>query len=201
MLDTGAIDRADAGRRRARQSRSLRDGLRADEPHGQYFKEQVRRELVERFGWQRVYQGGLRVFSTIDMPMQQAAEAAVADGLKALDERREALAARGAPARAKRRRSRAPSRATPLQAALVALDPATGHVRAMVGGRDFDESSLQPRRAGPAAAGLGVQAVRLRRRARSRLHAGDDDRQPRRADRDAAGRVDAGRRALDSARR
>ena len=27
-----------------------------------------------------------------------------------------------------------------LQGALVALDPATGHVRAMVGGRDFDES-------------------------------------------------------------
>ena len=48
-------------------------------------------------------------------------------------------------ARAARRRGRsatAPPPATPmpLQAALVALDPATGHVRAMVGGRDFDAS-------------------------------------------------------------
>ena len=71
MLDTGAIDRADVavGARAAKVV--LHDALRADEPHGQYFKEQVRQELVERFGWQRVYQGGLRVYSTIDMPMQR----------------------------------------------------------------------------------------------------------------------------------
>src|SRR5204863_3787124 len=31
---------------------------------------------------------------------------------------------------------------SPLQAALVALDPQTGHVRAMVGGRDFDVSNF-----------------------------------------------------------
>ena len=68
------IDRADARRRPRRKLWSLRDGLRADEPYGQYFKEQVRRELVERFGWQRVYQGGLRVYSTIDVTMQKAAE-------------------------------------------------------------------------------------------------------------------------------
>jgi penicillin-binding protein 1A len=60
----------------------LRDGLRSDEPHGLYFKEQVRRELVERFGWQRVYQGGLRVFTTIDMPMQEVAEAAIAEQIQ-----------------------------------------------------------------------------------------------------------------------
>ena len=79
MLDNGAIDRRDvAGRARPTRS-TLHDTLRAEEPHGQYFKEQVRQELVDRFGWQRVYQGGLRVFSTIDMPMQIAAEAAVAD--------------------------------------------------------------------------------------------------------------------------
>ena len=41
--------------------------LRTSEPRGQYFKEQVRQELVERFGWEQVYQGGLRVYSTIDM--------------------------------------------------------------------------------------------------------------------------------------
>ena len=42
-------------------------------------------------------------------------------------------------AESSRRRCRL-SRPTPLQAALVALDPVTGHVRAMVGGRDFDAS-------------------------------------------------------------
>ena len=133
MLDTRAIDRATW--QAARTSRvMLSDNLRTDDPHGEYFKEQVRLELVSRFGWQRVYQEGLRVFSTIDMPMQLAAETAVADSLKTLDERRSALA----------KRAKAPARpeadAAPLQAALIAMDPKNGHVTAMVGGRDFDKS-------------------------------------------------------------
>ncbi len=121
------------------------DGLRAEEPYGQYFKEQVRRELVDRFGFERVYEGGLRVFSTIDMTIQKVADASVAEGLKALDERRDALARRRAanskspPASAS---SATPADVPMLQAALVALDPQTGHVRAMIGGRDFGESSF-----------------------------------------------------------
>ncbi|MFT3828052.1 MAG: PBP1A family penicillin-binding protein [Chitinophagaceae bacterium] len=131
MKETGAIDTATWQAARASKP-SLHDSLRADEPHGQYFKEQVRRELVERFGWQRVYQGGLRVYATIDMPMQIAADAAVADGLKDLDARRAAVA--------KRRAQRAAADDAPLQAALIALDPSTGHVRAMTGGRSFADS-------------------------------------------------------------
>jgi penicillin-binding protein 1A len=132
MLEAGAIDRPTWQNARA-EKLVLRDNLRSEEPHGQYFKEQVRRELVDRFGWQRVYQGGLRVYSTIDIEMQQQAEAAVAQGLRSLDERRRALAAR-------RQKPLPGDDGQPLQAALVAMDPATGHVRAMIGGRDFDES-------------------------------------------------------------
>ena len=135
MLDAGAIDRATWRSARAAKV-VLHDVLRAGEPHGQYFKEQVRLELVDRFGWQRVYQGGLRVFSTIDMPMQLAAESVVADSLAALDQRRRVLAAH----RAAVSRKTAESDEAPLQAALLALDPRTGQVRAMVGGRDFDTS-------------------------------------------------------------
>ncbi len=47
------------------------NGLEIRETFGLYFKEQVRRELVERFGWQRVYQGGLRVYTTMDGALQQ----------------------------------------------------------------------------------------------------------------------------------
>ncbi|HVH28593.1 MAG TPA: PBP1A family penicillin-binding protein [Vicinamibacterales bacterium] len=134
MLDTRAIDRATWEGARATKV-TLAEGLGAEEPHGQYFKEQVRQELVERFGWERVYEGGLRVFTTIDMPMQIAAEAAAAEALKTLDARRQALLLRRAAGR-----NNVPTDPEPLQAALVALDPATGHVRAMVGGRDFSES-------------------------------------------------------------
>jgi len=140
MLENGDIDRAALDAARAEKI-ALHDGLPAEEPHGQYFKEQVRQELVDRFGWERVYQGGLRVFTTIDVAMQEAAEAAAADGLKALEARRVALAAR-------RRKNLSPDEAAarakqdaePLQAALYAMDPINGYVRAMVGGRDFAES-------------------------------------------------------------
>lgn len=141
MLDTGAIDRATCQSARASHA-TLHDTLRGDEPHGQYFKEQVRQELVSRFGWARVYQGGLRVFSTIDMPMQVAAETAVADQIKAIEERRAPWQSRLAAARRKSGKPDLPPRdpADVVQAALIALEPSSGHVRALVGGRDFDAS-------------------------------------------------------------
>ena len=138
MLEAGAIDHASWEKARASKV-VLHDNLRADEPHGLYFKEAVRIELVQRFGWERVYQGGLRVFSTIDMPMQIAAEDAVANGLKTLDARRAAIAARRAGTK-KKNAEPEPDTSEPLQAALTAMEPDNGHVRAMVGGRDFEAS-------------------------------------------------------------
>jgi penicillin-binding protein 1A len=90
---------------------------------GLYFKAAVRRQLVQQFGWHRVYQGGLRVYTTVDPAMQHAAE-------RALDRRlAEITSTRGAG-----------DASRPLQGALVAIDPPTGHVRALVGGRDFHRS-------------------------------------------------------------
>jgi penicillin-binding protein 1A len=138
MLENGAISKPEWQSARAEKV-ALSDGFRNDGVQGEYFKEQVRRELIDRFGWQRVYQGGLRVFSTVDMKLQAYAETAVIDSLKQIDERRKALAARRAAAR---KQPPPPPDAEPLQAALVAMDPATGHVRAMVGGRDFTGSTF-----------------------------------------------------------
>ena len=77
-----------------------------------------------------------KVHTTFVPEIQDAAEAAVRDGLRRL----------GVPG---------------LQAALVAIDPRTGNLLAIVGGSDFADDAVQPRRAQPAPAGLGVQAVRL----------------------------------------
>ena len=55
----------------------LHDTLRGQETFGQYFKEEVRKELVRQFGWARVYEGGLKVYTTLDLNMQKAAEAEV----------------------------------------------------------------------------------------------------------------------------
>jgi 1A family penicillin-binding protein len=139
MLENGDINKAQWQAARAVKP-ALRDTLRADDPHGQYFQEQVRLELVERFGWQRVYQGGLRVFSTINMPMQLAAEEVVAAQTKVIEEKRKAWLARRAAARAKDNSAPISEPTDALQAALISMDPVTGHVRAMVGGRRFDES-------------------------------------------------------------
>jgi penicillin-binding protein 1A len=110
------------------------DGLRAEEPYGRYFKDEVRRQLVERFGAERVEEGGLQVYTTIDPAMQRAADAAVAQGLidveKSLPKPR---TVKGTPAPEQPRE--------PLQAALITIDPTNGHVRAMVGGRDFRKSA------------------------------------------------------------
>ena len=100
MLESGAITRTEWQAARATKM-ALRDTLRSEEPHGQYFKEQVRIELVERFGWQRVYQGGLRVFTTINIPMQIAAESIVVDQIKDIEAKRAAWQARRAAARPK----------------------------------------------------------------------------------------------------
>ena len=89
----------------------------------------MRRRLVDRFGVDAVYGEGLRVYTTLVPDLQRAAEDATAAGLHRI----EALP-RFAPAD-----HEADSR---LQAALSAIDPRTGAVRAVVGGRRFIESAF-----------------------------------------------------------
>jgi penicillin-binding protein 1A len=125
MRDTQAIDRVTYERAVASRPRIV-DGLRSEEGFGQYFKEEVRKQLVQRFGWDRVYQGGLKVYTTIDLDMQKVAELQVAQTLVDIEKRQLKRGTQAGP--------------DPLQAALVALDPQTGEVRAMVGGRSFDAS-------------------------------------------------------------
>ena len=86
MVSSGAIDAAAAERAKSAPVK-INNALEIKETFGLYFKEQVRRELVERFGWQRVYQGGLRVYTTIDSDLQQAAEAMLEEGLQDIERR------------------------------------------------------------------------------------------------------------------
>ncbi len=55
---------------------------------GEYFGEEVRRTLVERFGADRTTQGGLMVRTTLDPVLQLAADKALHDGLMRYDQRR-----------------------------------------------------------------------------------------------------------------
>ncbi len=81
-----------------------------------YFVDWVQADLVERFGPDLVYQGGLTIETTIDPERQAEAERAVAARLENTE--------------------------YPVEMALVSLEPGTGHVVAMVGGRDYAFSQV-----------------------------------------------------------
>jgi penicillin-binding protein 1A len=62
--------------------------LRKDPPSiAPHFLEEVRKYLEREYGSQRIYQGGLRVYTTLDPHMQKVAVAAVRKGLRTLDRR------------------------------------------------------------------------------------------------------------------
>src|SRR6185295_15472639 len=66
----------------------LRLKLRKDPPSlAPYFLEEVRKYLEREYGSQRIYQGGLRVHTTLDAQMQRAANLALRRGLRRLDRR------------------------------------------------------------------------------------------------------------------
>ena len=98
------------------------------QPCSLYFVEAVRREVFSQFGAVDVLRGGLRIYTTIDMNLQRQAEAAIADRLQQID-----------PVKKNGTLSSLVGR---LEGALVALDPRTGEVLALVGGRDFHESQF-----------------------------------------------------------
>ena len=91
-----------------------------------YFVEYIRQKVEERFGSSILYSGGIYVTTSINDDLQTYAEEAVKSGL----------------VRIERRLGKNKSAPSPLQAALIAIEPTTGHIRAMVGGRDFGQSQF-----------------------------------------------------------
>jgi penicillin-binding protein 1A len=81
-----------------------------------FFVDYVRRYLIARYGDDLVYRGGLRVEASLDPARQAQAEASVSKALRGTS--------------------------PPLEMALVAVEPGTGLVKALVGGRDFDQPKV-----------------------------------------------------------
>lgn len=82
-----------------------------------HFVDELIKELEGKYGADNVRKGGWRVTTTVDWDMQQMAEKAIADNMKFVEARRGGLGGNNA--------------------ALTAIDPATGQVMAMVGSRDY----------------------------------------------------------------
>src|SRR5262245_4707681 len=128
MRELGSID-ADAEREAlAARPRIAAPGRPGDVAVGTHFVEEVRQELFSRLGAETVLRGGLRVETTLDAGLDDAARAALRRGLEAFERRRGRRAGPDAP----------PS----VEGALVALEVETGDVLALVGGYDFARSEF-----------------------------------------------------------
>src|SRR5262250_128873 len=88
-----------------------------------YFVDYVRQELEQRFDTSVSRVRGVRIATTLDLSLQRFAEAAAVRGLDRLES--------SLPSSYRREPGRR------LQVALLAVDPATGEIRALVGGRDY----------------------------------------------------------------
>ena len=117
MLDLGFIDRA-AYDEAVSSPIELKDGRR-QQPIAPHFVIYVREQLLDRYGAQMVYTGGLRVYTTLDLDLQRAAEKAIEEMVPVQETDENGLAQP--------------------QAALVTIDVHTGEIRAMVGGRNNDQ--------------------------------------------------------------
>jgi len=85
-----------------------------------YFISYILPYLLDRYGEDMVYNGGLRVYTTLDPRMQEAAEKAIRAGIDQAQK----------------------DKLDVTQGALVTLDPRTGYIRAMIGGYDFEQSQF-----------------------------------------------------------
>lgn len=110
-----------------------------------YFVEYVRQELEEHFG-KRLYDEGLKVYTTLDVDMQTAAERALENQLEAIEAGQHGkyshLTYEAYLARSAEGGETGAANSPYLQGSFVAVDPRTGAVRALIGGRDFGDSKF-----------------------------------------------------------
>lgn len=115
MVEGGSItkDQADAAYAEILQFQPL--DSKQQEGFAPYFRDYIRNIAVDKLGIeeQLLLEGGITIYTTLDPTAQAAAEDAIAAGLPQSSEQ---------------------------QAALVAIDPRTGYIKAMVGGRNYKQN-------------------------------------------------------------
>ena len=115
MAESGFVTADDADRASREPLQIVARALDAEAP---YFVDYISQELVDKYK----NAGTVDVYSTLDLHLQRVAQDAIRDGLVRVDA-----------VLAKRQRQRA-------QAALIAIDPRTGEILALVGGRSYNQS-------------------------------------------------------------
>ncbi|MGH9778252.1 MAG: penicillin-binding protein 1A [Candidatus Acidiferrales bacterium] len=140
MVETGAITAAEANAAKQTPIKLAPANIEASE--APYFVDLVRDKLLEKYSEEELVNSDYRIHSTLDLRLQAAAAAAVRDAMPEVD------------AKIKERYRRSKEPPPEVQVTLVALDPRTGAVKALVGGRDYTRTQLNravaPRQPGSA---------------------------------------------------
>ena len=119
MVKYNYIDQATAAKTKAEALRLVNPKDLHEDKTGSYFIDYVTQEVIDKFGANAVYKEGLKIYTTMDVNMQKAAEQAVNNTLPQYYKDDNGL--------------------VQPQAALVAIDPTNGYIKAMVGGRGTDQ--------------------------------------------------------------
>jgi penicillin-binding protein 1B len=129
MVETGDISKAEAEEAKATPLKLAPQNVQQGQ--APYFVDLVRDQISAKLGDSNWNQQGLRIYTSLDPQLQAAASAAVEEGMKRVDELVD------------QRHAKAEAAGGPVvypQVALVALDPHTGQILALVGGRNYGQS-------------------------------------------------------------
>jgi penicillin-binding protein 1B len=135
MVDTGAITESEADAARAEPLKLVPENVDASE--APYFVDLVHDELAEKFGDRDPNAGGLRIYTSLDPELQRAAADAVDAEIKGVDD-----LVRNLHTHHTKMGTVVDENIVYPQVALIALDPHTGQVLALIGGRNYGASQL-----------------------------------------------------------
>jgi penicillin-binding protein 1A len=141
MADAGFITAAEAESARQEPVRLAPRGTNVGSPRGSYFIERVRQELEEVVG-RRFYTAGLKIYTTLDAGLQTAAEEEIGRQLDAIEAGRFGRFPHGDTYPEMRGVAAETGESPYLQGAVILMDAQNGEIRAMVGGRDYQDSKF-----------------------------------------------------------
>src|SRR6266851_4541838 len=137
MLENKYINEADVQEAKRVPLKIVRASVAGSE--APYFVDMVKDHLLDKYSENQLLSENFRVYTTLDPALQRAAAAALETGMKNVD----ALLAKKYARWRKELDKKGSSEAIPqVQGALVALDPRTGEIKAVIGGRDYGQSQL-----------------------------------------------------------
>ena len=138
MVETGAITKEEAEKAKATPLKLAPPNVEASD--APYFVDLVRDTLVSKYSEHDVNEQGYRIYTTLDPDLQQAAAQAVQAGIKIVDD--EVTKRRTHRVRVGKKYETKIDPGPEAQVALVAMNPHTGEVLALVGGRNYGMSQL-----------------------------------------------------------